>query len=693
MTIRRRSTIAKRITKIKGLPPAEKHLLERIGTLVDAQINNRTISNPTGTGRIKVDPRLPPPRLITAESGIKSTKISWPAVDSSILSHYELTITSVNVEEPQEEILISYTNTFFYRGRPGGSYKAKVRSVGRNGTKSPVLEEVEFFIQDNLMDLQGTKNDFNVVGTIVVEDLFLVEQNKIYVWGACVIDKLIGGVAVGNPELSLRLYKGPTGTGFANATFIEEIPLFDATESATNLDNTALGGGVFRPALQPPADLDPAFVRGSTFETSYGVMFSPLDVDPSEDQKIFDFYVVAIGREVPDDVINLSITVWSAPVGDADSIPALPTTIEPPIAFPWFRCISLNEDLNVIGTTLPLPADPITHGLDWLHNTGIADGRRLFGSTWTWAAWIKPRRFSGAAQSGEVPTNGRIFALTNVIPSKPSAYGMESGYVNGFEVRAANRLGGFGRIQTAITVWDKGNASGASTGFSRSVYIDPMSVTMATEFSDPIYTAPTTNPVWALGINEWHLLVITFDNSSGPVLYVNGTQKTRNATFSGETGGFTGQDIAPTNDLVYHSGGQMESTSAVTPPVNALWVDAVFYEPFDGLKLDFAADILIYAAGIWSFKLEQADAIELYNGGDGWERNWRQNIGDYNKAQFLAHYWQMGAEISEIRWYARDTGYYLGESGGFSGRANMSDEGVRPTIMSEDRNIRSDFPT
>jgi hypothetical protein len=146
---RRRSTIARRIAKIRGLPADEKQLLLRVGDLIDAQINNRTPANPFEPGRVKSDPRLPPPTNVTTEPGIKTSKLSWPAVDSSILSHYEILVR--NLDTGLEETFISYTNIFFFKGRVGGNYSGSVRSVGRNGTKSPIVTEVEFFVPENVM--------------------------------------------------------------------------------------------------------------------------------------------------------------------------------------------------------------------------------------------------------------------------------------------------------------------------------------------------------------------------------------------------------------------------------------------------------------------------------------------------------------------------------------------------------------
>jgi len=371
---RRRSTIARRIAKIRGLPADEKQLLLRVGDLIDAQINNRTPANPFEPGRVKSDPRLPPPTNVTTEPGIKTSKLSWPAVDSSILSHYEILVR--NLDTGLEETFISYTNIFFFKGRVGGNYSGSVRSVGRNGTKSPIVTEVEFFVPENVMLIEGSKNGFNTVGTIVSEDLLHFQAHKIFAWGAFTLDKLIGNPS--NPVVSLQLLRSEAGQTINDAVLIETITMEEATLSATCADDT-LFGGISRPALSGDAASDPTFVRGSTFETSQSTMFSPIEVTADQAGKTFIYYLRAIGREAVDDVISLSLTLWSASAGQGDQVPSIPIVSEPPVVFPDLKAIELNS-ANMEN--------------EWLHDA-VPGNLNFFTNNdeFTVGFWIKLRRF------------------------------------------------------------------------------------------------------------------------------------------------------------------------------------------------------------------------------------------------------------------------------------------------------------
>lgn len=703
MAIKTRSTITRRLAKIKGLPSDERRLLERIGTLLDAKINNRALANPVGQGRIRVDPRLPPPRNLSAQEGIKSAKISWPAVDSSILSHYELTITNTSTGE--EKRFVSYTNTFFFKGEVGGEYTATVASVGRNGITSPVLERLTFTVPIDIMLLEGTKNGYNTAGIQVIEDMELLKGHKIFAWGSFTIDSVIAGSGTGNPTVSLNLYRGDKDTFLpAEATLLETIPIYKASESATCLANTALGG-ITRPALSGSAATDTAFERGTTFETSFSVMFAPFEVPDDEVGNLSNFILEATGREDANDVISLSLTLWSAAEGEAEFIPATPVIIEPAYVYPWFRSISLNEDMNggIAGLTNTLPA---TQGKDFLHrgftdppqNSGaIPASRQLFSDHFSFSCWIKFRRWSYYLYPGPLTSNS-VFATHSIFqPPISGRWGAQSsagssGGTNSLILAVSRQEDFSDQIVTRISV---GGADDDSDGLPDTggfiEFQDAYTNADGSEFTDPTFSG--INPVWIDGLNEWHFVTITFEPSVGVRLYVNGGEKTGPASNTTTT---VTPDNVPVHPRIFVFGCDRAANMYTTSPTGVI-------TRFVGLANIKAgnlfprscADCIIYAAGLWNTTLDIFDHAALYNSGDGASagKNWRNNFDDYNRAANLVHYWQMGAEISDFKWVARDTGYFLPESGGVSGRASASDEDQRSPIMTLDRNIVQDFPT
>jgi hypothetical protein len=713
---RQRSNFAKRMQKMRGVEAVEKSLLIRVGELADAIIDNSTPSNArTSATRNRRDPRLPPPTSITTESGVRGVIIDWPKVDSSILLHYEVEIT--NLDNGTTETKITYTNRTTFKGRTGGKYVAKIRSIGRNGTSSPITEQ-EFFVSDNVMLLEGSKNSFNTIGTEVSEDIFMQEGHTVFAWGHLVIDRLIGG-SVGNPVVSLQLYRTPQGAGINNveAVLLEEISLFDATTSSTNLDDNTFVTPIERPSLQAPASGDPSFVRGTTLETAHSVMFSPVPVTSSQAQLQFDFHLVAIGREIPNDIVNLSLSLWSANEGQGSQVPTDPQVTDPEIEQTHRKSIILNNNL---ATVLP-GSPPENHRLGESFAGYILPSFRTVGPDWTFACWFKFGTKTGPLESTEFSwldswagsINGQLFDRREADLSSP------------FTARANNSI----RI---IPGWNFISGDGVYAGqlqiFINDAEDGGVQASWFRRENTPAFNGRTgpgnTGPwggiqnalMWSVGPAEWNFLTIFFRSGFGINVYVNGRQKTNN--------------VGPFDTTVVQDFGDSSASDKTVftfgmPSINVLDGNGDFPGDSAGDGYVTAGEFIIHKAALWNYDPGVSNGVNvsdgnregfhgaLFNNWDGQEVNWFQNDGlFYDGANNMVHYWGFGANTSKLELLVRDGGLNpagLGENWDENGDVDLSNTGPDDLVEAGERalnnerdfrrtitiadNVLDDFPT
>lgn len=678
MALRRRSHMAKRLTKMRGLEPNEKQLLIRIGEIVDGVINNRGPTNPFTVGRRpRDDARLPPPAAITNEPGIRTSKLTWPAVDASILSHYEIDIQ--NLDNGNFERFVSFTNLFIFKGRVGGNYEAKVRSIGRNGTSSPVTT-ISFFMADNVMLLEGTKNNFNGLGTRISEDIFHTAGHIIFPWVSFTIDRLIGGENTGNNVATASLYRSAQGLDFNVAELIESISLYKATETAADLDTTALGNGIFRPSLSGDALTDPDFIRGTSYETTLATMFSPIPVTSDEENLTWTYWLEITGREAENDITSLSLSLWSANEGLAIQIPSDPNEPEPDVVRGDFKSIELNNTGDA------------TNKNEWLHGT-ISEPFNRIDDTWSLAFWVKWRKI------------GVIDTLVGVLFEywTPDSGGGALKNNIRFTVGRSQASGPFvGNVLTLITVT---NADGSIAGTWQARDPNFINPVLDGDFVDFEPFMFSTNAVpgglgqdsstdelalWSRGLDDWHFVVLTFNPNAGLKVYINGIQKRT---------GQNARDFPQINTTagISQFGGKRAFIWGGTE--TALYTGDTFNGPTDSVVE--TVDCNLWQAGMWNRELDLVDVQFLYN--NGGDPNsvlyWAENSPPlYFKSGSLRHYWQFGAVNSELKWVARDTGLNPQGSGGEDGDIDLSETGINPPTTQEFSvnftldNVIDDFP-
>ncbi len=327
---RRRNTIAHRFAKMKGLPPSEKALMQRIGNLLDSALNNRQAANPFENARKITSRDIYPPTGILLRKGIRSVKVIWDPTPSNLLLRYEVTFD--NLDTGKRTVKSSFTNEVTFKA-PEGNYIAKIVSIGRDHSTS-LVKTIQFTAGEEVMLLEGAKNGPLETGTLIQDDIRLLRGYQVYVWGSFVLDKYTLGNEV-NPKTILKLYRveGPDGP-FNQATLIETIQLFAATESGANLDAVARGGLITRPISST--------LRIGSFESSQAVMFSPIPVVTADIDKTFTYFLEASERELDKDEVNLSITLWSGAVGDGDAIQGAVVPV-PAYVFPHQNCFHTQQ--------------------------------------------------------------------------------------------------------------------------------------------------------------------------------------------------------------------------------------------------------------------------------------------------------------------------------------------------------------
>lgn len=661
---------------MQGLPTDEKSLLLRVGELIDAAINNRTPTNPNTKGRTRIDRKLPPPSVITHETGIRSAKLTWPAVNSSILLHYKIVVTNMD-GEGTTETFISYTNTFFFKGRKGGNYKALIHSVGRNDTQSPPVS-IDFYVTEDVMLLEGARNDFNTIGTLVNHTIYHNTGHVIFAWCSFTLDRLIGAASTGNNSCTANLYRADPKKPFSSAVLLQSVPLFQATESATNLDNTALGVGIIRPGLDPPASTDLDYARGTTFETCFAFMFAPIPVTTETAEKNLTYWLEIVGREVENDVASLSLPMWSANEGESDQIPSnIPDASEPAVVEFDNRAVEMH--LSTIGQGQSNIADEYLRGR-------VPANFRSISDHWTFACWIK---WLAWPEIGQTSTIFNSFSPQQDINNRS---------FNAINIILQRNTGASGLLLTRVSIGggrtDPSDLAPATGAWAKNDFYQNQNPSQLDDIDLADWNAGSQNVIWPLGLDEWYFFICDYDNVNGINVYnpQNGFN-----TFTPNSNSTIGLDPPPNlkdpRDVVFGC------------DANALYFTTGDRSLYRGptSKGNQPAVCRIHSAGMWNARLTQTEMSYLYNGLDGvkgpagtihWLNNSLGGPHTYEKGQNLIHYWQMGIVSSELKYVARDTGFNQLGSGGVPGGGDIdcSEDGEINTDFTVVQNVVADFP-
>ena len=662
---RRRNSIAKRFAKMRGLPPEEKALMQRIGNLMDAALNNRQASNPFEASTTRLNRQVYPPTGLLAQSGISSVKIIWDPANSNEHLRYE--IEFLNLTTGESTTKTSFTNEIVFRGA-NGTYLAKVGSVGRDGSKSS-LKQVEFQMGNDVMLIEGAKNGATELGTVIQDNMQLYKGFSIYVWGSVVLDKQTLDT---NNEVVFRLYRAeiPDATwGVTPVTLEQTVTLYAATESGSSLDTTARGGNISRPIV----------VRPGAFETSQSLMFSPIAVDDADDEKIVTYFLQAVNRAEEQDEVALSLTMWAGMDGVGSGVPGDIFVPETPYVFP-----NLNSYHN------QTPGDPLQFPFDRrTAHAVVPDGYSLIGNEWTVALWIRFDDLGGAnlaAATATDPNNTGNLGSKVLLSRGTISTDNNADVNNAWKVTiSAGTLGG-GQFNHQIDIDVTGaDATARSVNYTATCTGDREHISSLFPYGDAISASDsgddTTN-------NGWYFMVICFGGGN----FVDAQNPKVRLYINAGTDPLTGQPAIPptmvkmiatldgsVNPVVQTDVGKMGYQMGLNSASASVgrWFDGAYT---GDLGQYTTKNMAYHQMGIWNVALDSdvtgtgwniGPINALYNGGFGTAVDWKEPITttlnevfayqNYIQPENLIHLVQFGVverPFSQLE-TLRDTGYFL----------------------------------
>ena len=691
---RRRNSIAHRFARMRGLPPDEKALMQRIANLIDAALNNRQSSNPFEGSKSTGSRQIYPPTGILVKEGIKSVKLIWDATDSNELLRYEIKFDNLTTGE--RTIKSSFTNTIDFKAA-AGSYIARITSVGRDGSTSPV-KQVQFSVDEDVMQIEGDKNGPLEVGTLVQDNILLLQGYSVYVWGSCVLDKYIA--ATSNQSITLRLWRaeGADQTfGGSGTELLETIVLYPATEAFSNLDATARAGLITRPSG----------VRLGSFDTTQSVMFSPQAVAVADDRKVFTYFLEEIGRPVEDDQVCLSMVMWAGADGSGDSVPGDPFTIPPDYVFPNLNCLhtqkvglqTINDQANIAWDTRSM----------W---GSVDKEHQLIGNQWTICMWFRPDDLNVSRLSGDPAANtpDNINGGTMILVSRGAMIAensTEDYFWNHLQIDIAGDIDA-SPDQHVLTVrlGDRENGPGGETRNQIVSYKANVQVSGDNDTSSGLFTWGDASNQSGLVNDAWYFIAVCFSGGD----FVGGVPKLRcymNSVTAPENTTRSTAGVTPFMAQLVPSGNdgslqkiEQDDLQTMSWNIGQLAVPSyaggnVFEGVYHGdLRYANCNNFQIHQMGVWNVCLDAVNSGQgasigaiktLFNEGHGTEIDWRINqiteldgivdlSSSYFQAENLVHLIQYGAveQPMSTGYPGRDTGNPL-----FGGDLNLTGTSVR----------------
>jgi len=210
-------------------------------------------------------------------------------------------------------------------------------------------------------------------------------------------------------------------------------------------------------------------------------------------------------------------------------------------------------------------------------------------NTWTYAAWMKPSSLSSTFT---------IMRYAEVTGGALKTFSSRKAILISYDTTPRLNVQIFNETGTSSGIWRKNGQSN----------------------------------VWPLGLDNWHFLVATGNGNlagSKVRVYING------------------QELSPDSDTT--GSVSIPSFSSFSTPrmIN------ICGRPSTGLFTEFTAGIMggggeifsgrLHSAGLWNVTLTTEAIAELYNNGNGFQKDWRFSSGAYGSIQDLIHYWKFGS--------------------------------------------------
>jgi hypothetical protein len=539
------------------------------------------------------------------------------------------------------------------------------------------------------MQLEGARNGPAELGTLVQDNIKLHDGYSIYAWGSCVLDKYM--LQTNNP-ITLRLWvAGTPNATFMEASLVETIILYPGTESGTDLDPTARAGLITRPTG----------VRAGSFETSQAVMFSPLQVDPSEDDMTVTFFLQAVNREANQDEVCLSLVLWSGADGIGTRVPGDPFVSGAPYIFPHFNSFHKTGSPNGVDQSV-FPYD--TRCL----SANIEDGYSLIGNQWTVAMWMRFDNLDGYNIAG---IRGDTVDGGTQAPWSRQTIGVGKNNETARPNRWRELIASDESAQHIIIMelWDRFAHNGGnpiSGKHSQEARWQGNTFGERNEKSAIFRWGDAESPRRDYENNAWVFMVWCFEGGdyTGPIPKLRLYMNMGKSALTNEPAMTLMVPVAPGGTTPFSQPLSQDDTGAQAY-MFASPNDGVNYHYWQGI---YNGDLLsgptitagtqYHQIGIWNVALDSAvlgtasnigPIKALFNEGRGWAVDWKRNTTtfdpngpmyylNYQQAENLVHLNQMGAveEWFQTKQAGRDTGYHLPDwEGALNWTFDVSDQG------------------
>jgi hypothetical protein len=474
-------------------------------------------------------------------------------------------------------------------------------------------------------------------------------------------------------------------------------------------------------------------------------MFSPIPVAADEADKVYTYFLQAVGREVQSDEVSLSITLWGGSEGAAETIPGDPYSPPTPYVFPhynhWHTWNTFNFGfqgtdylwdsrwaLTQVLEGYTIPANQWSLGVWWKPDVTYFSAQQEFPNTYPGIMMLYQRRSLRHDSPEFDPGRNAIRWTFSVRLRDPSEWGDGwdgLDHVHQMDVKVESALG--------VDVHDVIPEQDKDITFSvRALIMDDAKGTSALMPWSTNFPNPRQNDGWYFTVvcyegtfddspqskpamRMWHNMGIATDeeddfNDPDPIFHVQGMRNVQiiaESFFQGNPTGrspmYMSQAFSLSEKIVIQDDSQdrLEGFGV-----------AVHQLHHSGKYLGSSQNAEAYAAswhqaGMWSVALDnwngytysqgegQAAINYLYNQGYGTEIDWKVNSASegqpsgssfqaYLTSENLNSLWQFGAVESEFYLHEalRDTGYHL-----YGGGLNMSTE-----IFPHDPGFESDSP-
>lgn len=234
--IMRTPSMRAKLNQIKGMEPAEKALVNRIGNLIDfLTYEGRQETNPKTAGRKKSD-AIPIPQNVQTTSIAGGFIVTWDPVDFSGLSFYELQIDSRSTF-PNPTIFELIDTRFVFKESVNVTKFVRIRSVSKRGEVSGFSSTSSVSPSSGVSEVDFDQRSFENRTTVEPKPTLI--GSDIGLSAGSLIFAGVGGSFIGSPLTIEDRHRGfPTDNNKKNEITFD---LIGSDDPCTSLGNRVVG--------------------------------------------------------------------------------------------------------------------------------------------------------------------------------------------------------------------------------------------------------------------------------------------------------------------------------------------------------------------------------------------------------------------------------------------------------------------